>query len=104
MISLRRFSSVDLAIGNCPQIGDKGELMLRVVDFAAEQSGARSIFFCIFKQFERVKGRARGTTENADDQMRIVMNELLQGSRAVIGDLEKNRPAAAGDAGKGSHD
>lgn len=45
MVGVYRFFRANFAIGNQTQETDKSELMLRIVDFAAEKGDATAILF-----------------------------------------------------------
>ena len=74
-----------------------------LVDLAAEQRDAGAVFLRFGDQLEGVVGRARAAAENADDQVRIVGDQLLHRLRAVIDDLQETPagPACATPAGAG---
>ena len=67
--------------------------MFGVVDFAAKESHARAVFLGVVDQFEGVVGRAGAAAEDADDEVRIVLRQLLHRFRPVINNLQKDRAA-----------
>ena len=87
-----------------PQELDERQLALGVVDFAAEQGCPSAVLLRFGDQLERVVGRAGAAAQDADDQVRIVGDQLLHRPRAVVDDLQKDRPPGYRDAGQSAGD
>ena len=49
-----------------------------------------------------VVGGARTAAQNSDHEIRIVLREFLHKARAVVNDLQENRPTGFGDAREGA--
>src|SRR6266702_388885 len=104
MVGTHRLLRGDLAVGDPAQEANEGELVFGVVDLAAKQGHTRAVLFRLAEQFEGVIGRARGTAEDADDEMRVVADQLFHGTGAVVNHLEKQRPALGRDAAQSAYD
>src|SRR5262249_24286630 len=76
MVRSDRLLRVDLAVGDESQTADERKLVLGVVDFAAEEGDTSDVLLGFGKQLERVVRGPGRTTQDADDQMRIVMNQF----------------------------
>ena len=104
VIGAHGFLGADLAVGDQTQEADKSELIFRIVDLAAKQGDAGAVLLRLAQQFEGVVGRAGRAAEDADDEMRIVVNQLLHRLRAVVDHLQEQRPALARDAAERADD
>ena len=104
MIGAARLRGVDLAVGDRAQVADERELVLAVVDLAAEQRGPRAVPSGLLEQLERVVRRAGGAAEDAGDEVRVVGDQLLHRLRPVVRDLEEDRPARLRHAGERADD
>src|SRR5207237_677478 len=93
VIRLDRLLRADFPVGDEPEKLNEGELVFGIVDLAAEERHTRAVFPRLAKKLKRVIGRARAAAQDADDEMRIVVNEFLHRLGAVIHHLEKQRPA-----------
>ena len=93
-----------LAVGDEPQHFDESELVLGVVDLAAEERHSRTVFLRVVDEAEGVVSRARAAAEDADDEVRVVLCELLHRLRTVIDDLEEDRPSRLRHAGERAQD
>jgi hypothetical protein len=85
-----------LAVGDRAQVADERERMVAVHDLAPEQRRPRSVPARVLEQQEGVVGRAGGAAEDTGDQVRVVRGELLHRARAVVGQLQEQRPDACG--------
>src|SRR5262245_26675391 len=75
VISADRLLGTDLAVGDESQEVDECELILGVVDLAAEQGDASAVLFRLAEQLEGIVGRAGRSTEDADDEVRVVADQ-----------------------------
>ena len=98
MIRLDRVDGADLALDDQPQEMNERQLVLGVVDLAAEEGDLGPIFLGVV---EELKGVARGAgraAQDADDQVRVEPHQLFHGLGPVIDHLEEDRAAGRADA------
>ena len=69
--------------------------MLGVVDLAAEEGRAGTVFLRFPQHVKGVERRAGRAAQDADDERAVVSDKLLQRGRAEVRHLQKQRPAAA---------
>ena len=104
VIGAARLRGIDLAVRDGPQVADEGQLVLAVVDLAPEQRHPRPVLAGVLEQEERVVGRARRATEDADHEVRVVGDQFLHHLRAVVDHLEKDRPPRLRNARQRAND
>ena len=92
VIGLDRLDGADLTFDDQAQEMDEGELVLGVVDLAAEEGDLGAIFLGVVEKLERVTRGAGRAAQDADDEVRVVPDELFHGLGAVIDHLEEERP------------
>ncbi len=102
MIGVNRFPRANHTIGDEAKHLDESELMLRLVDFPAIKSHPGSMFLGIMDELEGIIGGASTSTQDPHDHIGIVLNELLHGTRSMVGYLEKNRTTCIRHAGQTS--
>ena len=86
----------DLAFDDQSQEMDEGQLVLGVVDLAAEEGDLGAVFLGVV---QKLKGVARGAgraAQDADDQVRVEPDQLFHGLGAVIDHLEEERAGRSG--------
>src|SRR5260370_7870640 len=83
---------------------DKGQLMLRCIDFPAKEGDACSVLLCRTQEFKCVIGGSCGSSEYANDQRRIIGTDLFHGGRAKVGNLQELGPGHRGYARKQAND
>ena len=92
MICLHGLDRADHAVDDQAEELDERELVLGVVDLAAEERDLGPIFLRVVQELEGVARRPRRAAEDADDEVRVVTDQLLKRLRAVIDDLQESRP------------
>ncbi len=93
VVGLYRFLSWDFAVCDPAKHFDEGERMLGEIDLSAEQRDARAVLLRVGDQLEGVVGGAGAAAEDADDQLRIVTDQLAQRLRTVVSDFQEDGPA-----------
>ncbi len=96
VIRLDGLDGPDLALDDQPQEMDEGQLVLGVVDLAAEEGDLGPVFLGVV---EELKGVARGAgraAQDADDQVRVEPDQLFHRLGAVIDHLEEQRAGRSG--------
>ena len=71
----------------------KRQLVLGVVDLAAVEGHAGAVLLGLPEHVEGVEGRACRAAEDAHHQRAVVAGQGLHGGRAVVDDLQEQRPA-----------
>ncbi len=98
VIGLDGLDRADLALDDQAQEMDEGQLVLGVVDLAAEEGDPGPVLLGVVEELEGVAGRAGRAAQDADDQVRVEPDQLFHGLGAVVDHLEKERPAGRADA------
>ena len=98
MIRLDGVDGADLAFDDQAEEMDERQLVLGVVDLAAEEGDLGAVFLGVVQELKGVAGRAGRAAQDADDQVRVEPDQLFHGLRAVIDHLEEERPAGRADA------
>ncbi len=96
MISPNPFLGGDHSISKQAKYSNKGELILRLVDFSTEERRPGTVLLRFRQQLERVVRRPRRPAENANDHVRIVRDEFFHRLGAVIDDLQKDGATSFG--------
>ena len=104
MVGLDGFDGVDDSFDDEAEELDEGELVFGVVDLAAVEGDPGAMLLGVVQHLEGVEGGAGGAAEDADDEVGVVGDELFEGLRAVVDDLQEAGAAGAGDAGEHADD
>ena len=100
VVGLDGLDRSDLALDDQAEELDERELVLGVVDLAAEEGDLGPVLLGVVQELEGVARGAGRAAQDADDQVRVEPDQLFHGLRAVVDDLEEERPAGRGDAGE----
>ena len=93
MVRLDGIDRADHAVDDQAEELDERELVLGVVDLAAEERDLGPVLLGVVKELECVARRPRRAAEDADDEVRVVPDQLLERLRPVVNDLQE--PAAS---------
>ena len=93
MIRLDGLDRADHAVDDQAEELDERELVLGVVDLPAEEGDPGAVLLGVVQELEGVARRPGRAAEDADDEVRVEPDELLQRLRAVVDDLEELRAA-----------
>src|SRR5208282_3680535 len=78
----------------------EGELVLRVIDLAAEERNPGPVFLGVGQKLKGVAGGTGRSSQDADDQVGVKSDQLFHGLRAVVHDLEEERAPGRRHAGE----
>ena len=94
----------DLAFDDQAEEMDEGQLVLGIVDLAAEEGDLCAVLLSVVEQLEGIASGSGRAAEDADDQVGVEPDQLLHGPGAVIDHFEKNGTARGTDARKHPRD
>ena len=97
VVRLDGLDGADLALDDQAEEMDEGQLVLGVVDLAAEEGDLGPVFLGVVQELKGVARGAGRAAQDADDQVRVEPDQLFHGLGAVIDHLEEH---AAGRPGR----
>ena len=98
MIGAHGIGGCEIAADDGAHEPNEGQLVLGPLDLAAEQRDPSTGGFRLLEELECVAGGAGGSTEDADDDRRVVLGELGDRVDAVERHLEEEGSLRLGDA------
>ena len=93
VVGAHGLAGVELTFDDQAKEMHERELILGVVDLAAEEGDPGAVFLGVVQELKGVARRAGRAAQDADDQVRVVSNELFHGLRAVIDHLQEQAAA-----------
>ena len=89
MVGANGIRGTQLAPQDGPQQANQVQLRLRALDFAPEQCDPGAMPLGPVQKLKGIPGGACRSAENADHDRRIVLGQLSERVRAVVGHLQK---------------